>query len=416
MNLFFRVLIQVNYLSCTMRKHIITWVINLAWLPLYSQQEFPNVLEISGQVMTDMGYNFNQVNPDYFDVMRPTQLPAFSNQYGPDGTVFYGVRQSTLGFRSMVQTPLGVVNARFAFDLFGVGAHAGQTAFHMLYAYAELGMIGVGHNWSLFCDFDNFPNILEYWGPVGLSLCKNVQFRFIPLQGRNRLAIALERPGASADEGVYRNRIELEDVKPKFNLPDLTAEYRMTRDWGYAELAGVVRKIEWVDLGQQPYDFSGKAVGWGFNLSGNIKLAPGTYFLGLAIIGQGIQNFMNDAPTDIGIEKDPGNAKAPVKGVALPLFSFSAYVNHRWNDNFSSAIGYSGITTDNSDGQSADAFRKGNYASMNLLYYPVPGLAAGMELQCINRENYNDGWETSATKIQISCRYVFSQEVRGKKE
>jgi hypothetical protein len=129
------------------------------------QQDFKNVLEISGQAMTDMGYNFNQVNPDYFDVMRPTQLPAFKNQYGPDGTVFYGVRQSMLGLRSLYQTPLGVVNMRFAFDLFGVGKDAGQTTFHLLYAYAELGLLGVGYNWSLFCDFDAFPNIMEYWGP-----------------------------------------------------------------------------------------------------------------------------------------------------------------------------------------------------------------------------------------------------------
>ncbi|MBK6964308.1 MAG: hypothetical protein IPH20_10290 [Bacteroidales bacterium] len=74
--------------------------------------------------------------------------------------------------------------------------------------------------------------MVEYWGPVGMSLCKNVQIRFIPIQGRDRLAIALERPGASADQGIYRDRIELADVKPKFNLPDISAEFRITRDWG----------------------------------------------------------------------------------------------------------------------------------------------------------------------------------------
>jgi hypothetical protein len=316
-----------------------------------------------------------------------------------------------IGFKSFTPTRYGELMTRFAFDLFGVGGDAGRTTFHMLYAYAELGMLGVGHNWSLFCDFDGFPNIVEYWGPVGMSLCKNVQIRFIPLQGETRLAFALERPGASADEGIYRDRIELNDVAPKFSLPDITAEFRLTKPWGYAELAGVVRKIEWVDQGNEPYDLSGSAIGWGFNLSTNLKLGKKDVFIGQFIFGEGIQNLMNDAPTDIGIQNDFSNTNAPVKGVALPLISFSTYLNHQWNEKFSSSVGYSAIHTSNTDGQESDAFREGKYASANLLYCPVPGITAGAELQWINRENYKDGWKTSATKIQFSFRYNFKQQL-----
>ncbi|POY37592.1 hypothetical protein C3K47_06190 [Solitalea longa] len=380
------------------------------------QQELPNVLEIAGTVMSDMGYNFNQINPDYFDVMRPTQLPAHKNQYGTDGNVFFGVRQSFFGVRSIIQTPLGTLNARFAFDLFGTGNNAGRTAFHMIFAYVELGKIGVGHNWSLFSDIDGYPNIVEYWGPVGLSLCKNVQLRFIPLSGRNRLAFALESPGASADQGIYRDRIELDDIKPKFNLPDLSAEFRVTRNWGYAELAGIIRKIAWEDQGEEPYDFTGHAIGWGFNLSTNLKLGKKSLFVGQTVIGEGIENNMNDAPTDIGIKNNFSNPVSPLKGVPLPLYSYSAYINHQWNNKFSSVIGYSGIIVDNSDGQAPDAFHKGSYASTNLLYYPIPNVTAGVELQWINRKNYQDGWETSATKIQISFKYSFRHEFKFKQE
>lgn len=393
-----------------MKKFILTFTCSMFLIYLFAQDEKKPTFEISGQIMTDIGYNFNQVNPLYFDVIRPTQLPSYKNEYGTDGNVYFGVRQSMLGFKSFTPTKYGELMTRFAFDLYGVGSDAGRTTFHMLYAYAELGMLGVGHTWSLFCDFDGFPNMVEYWGPVGMSLCKNVQIRFIPLNGDNRLAIALERPGASADEGIYRDRIELDSINPKFNLPDLSAEFRMTRNWGYAELAGIVRKIEWVDQGNHTYDLSGKAIGWGFNLSTNLKLGAKDVFIGQAIFGQGIQNYMNDAPTDIGIQNDFSNTKAPIKGVALPLFSFETYLNHQWNEKFSSTIGYSAIHTENSDGQNADAFREGKYASTNLLYYPAPNMMAGMEIQWINRENYKDGWKTSATKIQFSFRYSFKQE------
>ena len=391
-----------------MKKIIILLSGILILLKVEAQEKEKIRYDFYGQMMTDAGYNTGQVNPDYFDVMRPTQLPARENQYGTDGNLSFGVRQSRLGFKSYIPTKMGELQTRFEFDLFGVGNNVGQTAFHLLYAYAELGMFGAGHHWSLFSDIDGFPNTLEYWGPVGLSLCKNVQFRFIPIQGNTRLAIALERPGASADEGIYADRIELDDVKPHFNLPDLTAEFRQTREWGYVELAGVLRKIEWIDLGTDQYDLSGKAIGWGFNLSTNLKLSDKDLFRGQAVFGQGIENLMNDAPTDIGIQNNFNDPVKPVEGVALPVSGFTVYIDHRWNEKLSSSAGISAVEIQNSDAQSVNAFRSGKYASVNLLYTPIPNLLAGTEIIWINRHNFNDGWSSSSTKIQISVKYRFA--------
>ena len=393
-------------------KHIIILLVGcVIIINVDAQEKVKTKYDFYGQIMTDAGYNTGQVNPDYFDVMRPTQLPAWENQYGTDGNVSFGVRQSRLGFKSYIPTKMGELQTRFEFDLFGVGANVGQTTFHLLYAYAELGMFGAGHHWSLFSDIDGFPNTIEYWGPVGMSLCKNVQFRFIPIKGNTRLAIALERPGASADEGIYAERIELDDVKPHFNLPDLTAEFRQSRDWGYVELAGVLRKIEWIDLGTDQYNLSGKAIGWGFNLSTNLKLSEKDLFRGQAVFGQGIENLMNDAPTDIGIQNNFNDPVKPVKGVALPVSGFTVYIDHRWNKNLSSSAGISAVEIQNSDAQSVNAFRSGKYASVNLLYNPIFNLLAGAELIWINRHNFNDGWSSSSTKIQISLKYSFSNSV-----
>lgn len=374
-------------------------------------QESKTDYSFYGQFMTDFGYNTGQVNPDYFDVMRPTQLPSYENEYGTDGNVSFGVRQSRLGFKSITPTKLGNLQTRFEFDLFGLGKNVGQTTFHLLYAYVELGKFGIGHHWSLFSDIDGFPNAIEYWGPSGMSLCKNVQIRFIPLNGKTRLAFALERPGASADEGIYANRIELSDVKPYFNLPDLTAEFRKTGNWGYVEVAGTVRKIEWKDLGTDQFDLSGKAIGWGFNFSTNLKISDKNLFRGQAVFGNGIENMMNDAPTDIGIENNFNDPVSPVKGVTLPIAGFMAYLDHAWNEKFTSTVGFSAVNVENSDGQASSAFKNGKYASFNLLYYPVKDLTAGAELIWIKRENFNDGWSDSCTRIQISVRYSFAHQV-----
>lgn len=57
--------------------------------------------EIYGHVMLDSGYNFGQIDPDWFDVVRPTKLPAFKNQFGQDGSVFFSVRQTRFGVKSL---------------------------------------------------------------------------------------------------------------------------------------------------------------------------------------------------------------------------------------------------------------------------------------------------------------------------
>jgi len=212
------------------------------------EQHDQKSFEIYGLVMTDAGYNFNQINPDYFDVVRPSQLPSYKGEYGTDGNVFFGIRQSTFGVKGYSQTPLGELKTIFEFDLFGLGKNAGQTMFHFRKAFAELGHFGVGQHWSQFVDFEIFPNSLDYWGPNGMALLPNIQIRWMPIMGKTRLYIALERPGASVDQGIYNDRIELENINSHFPYPDITAEYRLGRKFGYIELAGLVRFIEWEDM------------------------------------------------------------------------------------------------------------------------------------------------------------------------
>jgi hypothetical protein len=258
-------------------------------------------------------------------------------------------------------------------------------------------------------DIDVFPNSVEYWGPNGMAFFRNVQFRWMPIKGDTRMTIALERPGASADQGIYEGRIELQGVKGRFPLPDLSAEYRRAGSWGYLELAGILRKIEWKDLNDDSLDLSGDALGWGISVSSNLKFTKNDVARVQVVYGAGIQNYMNDAPVDIGIENNPGDAVTPVKGVALPMLGISAFVDHNWNEKFSTALGYSMLDIDNSDAQAANAFKKGQYALVNMMYYPVKNVMLGPEFQWGTRENLSDGWDTNDYRLQFSFKYNFSK-------
>jgi hypothetical protein len=169
-------------------------------------------------------------------------------------------------------------------------------------------------------DVDVFPNSLEYWGPNGMVFFRNIQFRFMPIKGDSRITVALERPGASADQGRFEDRIELDDIFARFPLPDLSAEGRLARKWGYVELAGVLRYMKWDDvLDTDTFDLSGDAMGWGVSLSSNLKLGKRAVFKFQAVGGEGAENYMNDAPVDVGIVLTPLNLRRPIEGEASLL-------------------------------------------------------------------------------------------------
>src|SRR5258705_8593773 len=236
-----------------------------------AQEPKPSI-EIYGFAMLDMGQDFKQIHPDWYDTLRVTKLPSFDDEFGRDNSTFAGVRQSRLGVKTSTSTDLGDLKTIFEFELFGTGVDSGQTTFRLRHAWGELGQFGAGQYWSPVTDPDAFPNSLEYWGPTGLAWFRNVQFRWTPVaKEHSNLMFALERPGASGDSGVYSDRIELHNIKARFPAPDITAAYKTTHTWGYGRVAGQLRVIKWDDILVDQFDLSGSATGCGLNFSTNLN-------------------------------------------------------------------------------------------------------------------------------------------------
>src|SRR5262245_51288130 len=64
-------------------------------------------LEVYGFAMLDIGHDFKQIDPNWFDTMRVTKLPTVEDEFGRDHRAFAGVRQSRLGVRTTTPTSLG---------------------------------------------------------------------------------------------------------------------------------------------------------------------------------------------------------------------------------------------------------------------------------------------------------------------
>src|SRR5262245_11216001 len=290
----------------------------LGWSHARAESEESAKISLYGFAMLDMGYDFGQTDPDWFDVMRPTKLPSFRDEFGSDGRFYSGVRQSRLGVKSWIPTSKGEIYTIFEFELFGTGVDAGQTTFRLRHAYGEWKHWGAGQTWSPFMDADVFPNSIEYWGPNGMVFFRNVQLRYMPLQGDDEVVIALERPGASGDSGVISAFVDTQDVQARFPAPDISAHYRMTRPWGHVQFSTMIRYIKWDDHVADAVDLSGDTFGWGFHVSANYKIHKDTLRASI-VYGAGIENYMNDAPIDVGVEINPGDVVTPFDGKALPV-------------------------------------------------------------------------------------------------
>jgi hypothetical protein len=392
---------------------VLGWLSSAYAQATQAQPDNKRTFEIYGFAMLDMGHDFEQIDPNWSDTLRITRLPTFEDEFGRDHNTFAGVRQSRFGVRSSTPTDLGDLKTTFEFDMFGTGVDEGQTTIHLAHAYGELGAFGAGQTWSPFMDPDVFPNSIEYWGPTGMVFFRNVQARWMPLRGDQSVTLALERPGASGDAGVYASRIELQNIRPRFPLPDFSGAYKLTRGWGYVRVGGMLRIIKWDDVLEDQFDLSGDATGWGVNLSSNLNVGSNDVVRLQFVFGEGIQNYMNDSPVDIGIVNNLSDPVTPILGEPIPILGLVAFLDHKWNDRLSSSVGYSWQDNDNTDAQAPEAFRTGHYALGNLLYLPVTNVMVGGELQWGRRENFSDGFHSDGLKVQFSFKYNFSYLLGG---
>ena len=373
--------------------------------------------EIYGFAQGDAIGDFKSNNPDWFDVNRPSKLPSVPDEFGHDGHSWFSARQTRFGTKAVIPTSNGPdVNIVLDWDLFGVGLDAGQTTIRPRHMYGQYGNFGGGQTESPFMDLDVFPNVLDYWGPNGMLFYRNVQLFWQPVHRADgtRVTLALERPGASGDAGVVASRVELQNIKARFPAPDISAEYRLGEKWGYAKLAAIVRWMRWDDLlPNDAFDLNGGTTGWGVSLSSGVNMGAMDKLHLQFVYGAGVENYFNDAPVDVGAKSNPGSPTRPVTGEALKNFGFTGYLDHSWSQHWSTSLGYSRVDIDNSDLQLGTAFRKGQYATANVMWTPFSNVMAGGEFQYAYRSNKDGVFNANDYRLQVSLKYSFSQKFGG---
>jgi hypothetical protein len=370
--------------------------------------------DLYGFVMADTIYDFKRVDPNWQDTLRVTTIPTQSGTFGNDGDVVFSVRQSRLGVRGSYGDD---VTYKLEGELFGVGGDEGQTTPRLRHAWATYKDFGMGQTWSNFMDIDIFPNTIDYWGPTGMVFYRNKQARYSFPMGDDIFAVSVEDPSTALSVGRFRNATNCdlptatpdcestgstaEEVFQSYEeLPDLTASYRGSGDFGHYKVAGIVRKLgyERLDTGTDDYE-----LGWGINTSAGLYTFGKDVAKVQVVYGEGVGNYMNDGGLDIA--PDSVNI-LQADAEAVPLWGISAYYDHYWNEQWSTSFGWSGIDLDTLDGQAGSEFKRGQIAQINLLHYPREHVMLGTEFIWGQREDIS-GDVGSDYRIQFSLKVDF---------
>ena len=382
----------------------------LACLASPARAQDTKSFELYGFAQADYIQDFKRVDPVWQDTLRPSKIPTTDGIFGSDGQAILSIKQSRFGVRGSAPAGDDTFKFQFEFDLFGTGVDAGQTTMRVRHVYGSWGNWLAGQTNTLFMDGDIFPNTIDYWGPNGMVFVRTPQIRWTPIHGSDStLAVAIEKPGNDIDVGQF-SRFEdqgLANFQPNNEIPDITAQYRMVKDWGHLQIAGIVRKLGLENTINPANIVKRDDTGWGVDVTGSLKIGQRDKVLLGFVTGAGIATFMNDG----GVDMAPTTANpATADAQAVDLTGVSAYYDHYWNSKWSSSIGYSYDEVDNLNGQNGSAFKKGDYFSANLLHTPTDNILMGAEILWGKREDFN-GNTGDDSRIQFTMKYSFGAKL-----
>ena len=245
-----------------------------------------------------------------------------------------------------------------------------------------------GQAWSNFQNVGALPETLDFIGPAeGTVFVRQAQVRYTT----GNWSFSAENPESTiTTQGGARATID------DSTLPDFTARYNMSADWGELVVAALARQLTYKQNGIDADETS-----FGISASGKVNFGKNNLKFMLTQ-GKGLGRY-------IGVNLANG---AVLNGDELDAIdSTSGFIAYQqnWNDQWRSTFVYSFFSADNNTDLltiSNDPTKTSQSYSANILYSPVKKLTFGAELKHAEREveSGNDG---DMERLQFSVKYAF---------
>jgi hypothetical protein len=377
-----------------------------------------------GFVRLDGTYDLNPIGGT--DSFVTAQIPV---PQGRGQNYALNPRYTRLGLDTWTPTPVydWNVHTRIEVDFFNGNNSGlfGSFPLRLRYAYADFGPFRLGQAASAFMDYDVFPNVLDYQGPNGMVLMRQVIAQVtLPVTDRLNVAFAAEQPYSDISwfqdgefvvnpgSGVITTAGAPRNVQ---DMPDFTGHARYDCDFSHVQVAGVLRKLTF----QPAVGSDMNRLGGGVNLTGDVhpwallmqsnpdrKDNPTALercrILGSYAVGRGINRYLQDT-NGLGLDA----VFVPFDGFhTLYSVGWFACYEHWWTEKWLSNFCYGEMHTSLPGGVPEHTYRAGKYAAANVIWLPFPRLGVGLEYLYGERED-KDGERGFAHRIQMAVQYSF---------
>jgi hypothetical protein len=298
-------------------------------------------------------------------------------------------KQTRLRFDSLTPTKMGNLKTRIETDFL-----YSPDDLRLRHAYASLGGVLVGQNWSILGDENTYADTIDVEGPVGVAAIRRPQVRYTSAMGKNLTAqVALEDPDAPKILMAGGN------TSSQDRIPNLVGALRLKTSWGAINVSGVVGQVLYED-GALEENLTISAL----HLGANVGLGKDTRLWGTFNVGQGgLAGYMVGATAA---------ATLGANGELEAVDSMGGFVGltHNWSSSVSSGLYYGWVETDFEDTAKA-SFASSHSQSqrtlhVNFWWSPAPKMRVGAELIQGWRET-NDGGKGDATRLQLGLVYSF---------
>jgi hypothetical protein len=324
--------------------------------------DIPGSFRIPGTDVSMRVYGFAEL--DWVHLFRGDNADMDYSTFAPylplEGSVEAGrkhrdymtIRESRIGIEAGMPTRFGVLGAKIEGDfnneprtgnsaVYGAPANVytqqatNSYGFRVRHAFGQFGGLLVGQTWSTFMDVDNFPETVDYNGPVGATFIRQPQIRLsYPTAKLGTFTAALENSSTYV----------LDETATAFassasRMPDMIVRWDRGFGFGALSLRGMTQELRLKDDGLDV-----KKRGYGVAASGLFKARGGADFLTWGVtFGEGIGRYLNyvegalyDAAQDeILLEKAIGAyAGYQFKPSDFIRFNFAYGVVHELDNDF----------------------------------------------------------------------------------
>jgi hypothetical protein len=333
-------------------------------------------IKFGGRIKVDAIKDFDAIGTT--DEFKTSAIPV--PEVGSNGNTDFHAQDTRLSLEARSPSTLGELRGYVEGNFWG-------SDFTLRHAYIQTPNLLVGQTWTNFMMIESRPDTLDYEGPDGSVFLRQTQVRWTQALGKtNHWSVALEDPASNVSGPVGST--------PEQPNPDLTAGIRTDFERGHNYVAGLIREVGYTGAG------SDDVLGWGLQVSGEVKTVGKDNFRYQVAYGQGIARYIED------LRGSNLDAALDSSGDLEALDTYGGFLSyqHYWNETLRSSAVYSVTGVDLTNAQAANTLENTSYLAANVIWTAAKRFDVGFEYLFGTREN-NDGSDANANRVQLSFIY-----------